>query len=360
MDLELQSSSKLTTVPKNAKTDRCICIEPDMNIYVQLGIGASIRNQLKHSGLDLNTQDVNRELARVAVERNLTTLDLSSASDTISREVVWCLLPHDWCDLLEYARVDSTSYKGEIIPLNKWSSMGNGYTFELETLIFYSLIKGAFRASGIEEHDFVAYGDDMIFPTELASLLTRTLIFLGFKVNQEKTFGVGLFRESCGADYFDGHNVRPFYLRSEHHDYQTICYLYANLARRYSVGLYGHRGCDRRFKRFWNICFRAIEPEHRHLIPEGAGDTGFCVDFDFATRSKNVIKAGRGWQGWYYKFRYIGTRRSVISQEGCLTAFLSGSISDFGLANESLRGRFSKALNKVGYSLEWSNLGPWV
>jgi hypothetical protein len=54
--LELRNSSKVRVVPKNAKTDRTICIEPDLNIFVQLGIGAVIRERLKAYGLDLNTQ----------------------------------------------------------------------------------------------------------------------------------------------------------------------------------------------------------------------------------------------------------------------------------------------------------------
>jgi hypothetical protein len=133
--IRVSHCSKLTTVPKNAKTDRVICIEPDLNIFVQLGIGALIREQLKLSGLDLDTQEWNRWLASQAIDLNLCTMDLSAASDTICREVVWTLLPFEWADLLHFARVDNTSINGKIVPLHKWSSMGNGYTFELESLL---------------------------------------------------------------------------------------------------------------------------------------------------------------------------------------------------------------------------------
>ena len=42
-DVSIVDSSIFHTVPKNAKTDRVICIEPLMNMYVQKGIGMMIR-----------------------------------------------------------------------------------------------------------------------------------------------------------------------------------------------------------------------------------------------------------------------------------------------------------------------------
>jgi hypothetical protein len=36
-----------------------------------------------------------------------------------------------------------------------------------------------------------------------------TLTILGLKVNDEKSFVKGFFRESCGSDYYMGHNVTP-------------------------------------------------------------------------------------------------------------------------------------------------------
>lgn len=356
--INVQQCSKLTTVPKNAKTDRVICIEPDLNIFVQLGIGALLREKLRIHGLDLSTQDNNRYKAQRAHRSDLCTMDLSAASDTISREVIWYLLPDRWGHLLHWPRVDKTRMPdGTDILLEKWSSMGNGYTFELETLIFAAVISGVLDSLEIRR-DIAVYGDDLIFPAEAYDLAVRTLEFLGFSVNREKTFGKGRFHESCGTDWFDGHNVRPFFLRSELHDFNSICYLYANMARRWAHRRNNGGSCDSRMLPVWLRCFRAVEPHHRHLIPEGVGDGGFVVDFDFA--KPPISRKTRGWAGYRYRYRYLKPRESRISDYGCLLASLNQSLSPFSFGREALRGRFLPPQTKDGYSLEWPNLGPWI
>lgn len=354
--LNVRRSSKLTTVPKNAKTDRVICIEPDLNIYVQLGIGATLRRRLMRSGLDLSSQEHNRYLASQAHLLELATVDLSSASDTLSKETVELLMPPAWVDLLGFARVPFTSVKGKEISLEKWSSMGNGYTFELETLIFYAIAKAVCTED--EWVNVLAYGDDIILPAKRVDSLERILSFLGFKVNNEKTFGKGRFYESCGADFFDGMNVRPFYFRSEHYDIDSVCYLYANNARRWANRHYGGNACDVRLLPVWLRCFAACQKRNRYLIPEAVGDVGFVVDFDNATPSR--AHPEWGWCGWKYSFRGIVSERRVISEEGCLTAFLSGKRSEYTLARESIRGSFAPATEQVGITFEWPNLGPWL
>lgn len=96
-NVELRSYSKVTFVPKTSKTDRAIAIEPHLNIYVQLGIGALLRQRLKRYGIDLDHQaEINRRMASVAHIKGLATVDLSSASDTIASELIWLLLPFEW------------------------------------------------------------------------------------------------------------------------------------------------------------------------------------------------------------------------------------------------------------------------
>ncbi len=360
VSIKPRQSSKLVTVPKNAKADRVICIEPDLNIFVQKGIGALLRDKLLASGLDLRTQSRNQRLAKDAGKLGLCTMDLSAASDTISRNVVWHLLPYRWCDLLHYPRVDKTRIGNEEISLEKWSSMGNGYTFELETLIFLGVVTGCCKALGIDTSNVSVYGDDLIFPDEARSLVVRTLDLLGFSVNHEKTFGKGRFHESCGTDFFDGVSVRPFFLRSNYHDFESICYLYANNARRWAYRRNSFKSCDSRLLPVWLRCFRAVRPDVRFLVPEGQGDGGFVVDFDFAKPTLKRSLAERGWGGFTYRYRSVKAKRAEISALGCLAAFLNGNTTEFSQGIESLRGRFQPARSEIGYSLEWPNLGPWV
>lgn len=355
-EINVVAASRLTTVPKNAKTDRVICIEPDLNIYVQLGIGALLREKLRKFGLDLSTQSFNQNAARRAWIDGLATIDLASASDTISHEMVEFLLPPAWVDLLGYCRVGQTLVDGELVTLEKWSSMGNGYTFELETLIFYATALAVVDES--EHYEVLAYGDDLIIPVSKVPELTRALDLLGFEVNAEKSFGYSLFHESCGADFFKGVNVRPFYFRSELHDFESICYLYANSARRWSHGRTGRDTCDARLLPVWLHCFTAVNPKHRHQIPEGFGDVGFVTDFDRAVPSR--LHPLWGWDGWKFAYRAIGSVKREVSQRGLLLATLSGRGMPFSFGKEALRGRFLRAATKQGYCLQWPNLGPWL
>lgn len=360
VEISLRSYSKLVTVPKNAKTDRVICIEPDLNIFVQLGFGALIREKLRRAGLDLNTQEVNRDLASKALELDLCTLDLSAASDTISRELVWLLLPYGWASALEFSRVDSTSIDGEILPLEKWSSMGNGYTFELESLIFWAISLAACEAFELKLDRVKAYGDDLIFPAFALEIVVETLDFLGFSVNHEKTFGKGRFRESCGTDWFDGQNVRPVFFRSELHDFDSVCFLYANSLRRYARHRNGGGSCDVRLLPAWLRCFSAVRPNHRFQIPEGFGDGGFISSFDEARPSIIYASRHRGWAGFSFRYRQLKVRERVVSVEGAYLAFLNGVTSDFTSGREGLRGRYDTPLTSLGYVLSWPNLGPWA
>lgn len=355
-EINVRDYSKLTTVPKNAKTDRVICIEPDLNIFVQKGVGALLREKLRRFGLDLNTQENNQLMAQRAYKDGLSTVDLAAASDTISYEVIQTLLPPAWVQLLEFCRCPATSVDGTIVELEKWSSMGNGYTFELESLIFYAT---ALAVTEEDRHyDVIAYGDDIILPTQYAPLLFKALDLLGFKVNTEKTFGCGRFHESCGADWFDGQNVRPFFLRSESHDFESICYLYANNARRWANRRNGGWSCDSRCLPFWLCCYHAVGPNHAYPIPEGFGDVGFVTDFDRA--APVVANSSRGWQGYVFKYRRIRAVESCIDQLGALLAFLNGTITEFSLGREALRGRYRPAVKALGCAFAWPSLGPWL
>lgn len=234
-------------VPKNSKTDRPISVEPHCNILVQLGIGATLRKLLRKV-MDLDHQKAMNRLAVGRAQKDgLVTIDLSSASDTVAFNLVRELLPVDWFALLCLARTPlSYQENGDQIHLSKFSSMGNGFTFELETLIFYALA----RASGSESPE--VFGDDIICENDVAPLLLKTLNCLGFVVNEKKTFLAGKFFESCGRDVWDGRDVRPYYLKGEYHDEVNCriqignkCRLYAN--RRTCHGL----SCDKRFLRAW-------------------------------------------------------------------------------------------------------------
>jgi hypothetical protein len=87
--------------------------------------------------------------------------------------------------------------------------MGNGFTFELESLLFYVTTKVTADLRGVRGALSV-YGDDIICPSEIAYELTSALRYLGFQVNTDKSFYQGPLRESCGGHYYAGIDITPF------------------------------------------------------------------------------------------------------------------------------------------------------
>ena len=277
--------NQLTFVPKNAEIDRCICIEPEMNIALQLAVGSHIRRRLFFkAGIDLNKQQsVNAKYARLgSIDGSYATIDLSSASDTISYMLVMELLPPTWFKLLDDLRSPFTNIgsKSEpsLIVNEKFSSMGNGYTFELETLIFYCAAKAVQFEAGEGGH-VMAYGDDIIVPTQIADRVIEVLKCLGFSINMEKTYTTGPFRESCGEDYFLGKNVRPTYLK-EIPSYETDKFKMANRIRIAAKRYHNYdNACSARFRYSWTLSVRATNRKYRLYGPEDFGDAVIYTPF---------------------------------------------------------------------------------
>lgn len=194
-------------VPKNAKTHRSIVKEPSLNTMVQLALGDYMARRLHAFGIDIKNQDINKGLAREgSLTGDLSTLDLSSASDMISLEIVHELLPAEWAFMLATCRSEKVTLGRETVTLEKFSSMGNGYTFPLETLIFWAL------ASSASEDNFASvYGDDIVVGTPSVNRVMRILEVCGFEINQKKSYWTGSFRESCGGDFLRGIDIRPYY-----------------------------------------------------------------------------------------------------------------------------------------------------
>lgn len=182
-------------------------------MFLQKGVGRFIRRRLLKFGINLNDQSINRRLAhRASVEGHLATIDLSSASDSITINCVRALLPEDWFLYLNDIRSHSTEVMGRNHRLEMFSSMGNGFTFELESLIFYVLMRTVSYFEGVSGVISV-YGDDLIIPSGIFESAQFVLNVFGFTLNKDKSFHTGPFRESCGGHYYAGEDVTPFYLK---------------------------------------------------------------------------------------------------------------------------------------------------
>lgn len=215
--------SRFDMVPKNFKTHRGIAIEPEMNMFFQRGTGKVLKRFLKRVGIDLSTQSYNQYLALVGSRTgSLVTIDLEAASDSISCVLVEFLLPRKWFEWLDLIRSKRIEIDGEFVKLEKFSSMGNGFTFELETLIFWALTDACRELYGVDDNRVAVYGDDIICHNSYASDLIEVLGLCGFRTNTEKTFLDGPFRESCGKHYFHGIDVTPFNFSSTKGDITDV------------------------------------------------------------------------------------------------------------------------------------------
>lgn len=222
--------SRMDTVPKDSNRNRTICIEPTLNMFYQLGAQHILRDVLRdrfNISLD-DQQDFNRYFAMVASKDNsLATIDLKNASDSISMELCTFLLPKEVLDTLKHIRSKETLIGEEWVELNMISTMGNGFTFPLMTLIFASLVKAVYLVNGFDINryaNFGVFGDDIICLSEVAPILCYYLNLSGFTVNLDKSYLTGPFRESCGGDFFDGYSVRGVYLKQieGEHDVYSI------------------------------------------------------------------------------------------------------------------------------------------
>jgi hypothetical protein len=278
----------LSFVPKNAKTSRSIMTEPVLNGFVQKGIGSHIKRKLLKKGCNLYDQSINRTKARVAsINNNEATIDLSAASDNIAYQTVRLLLPFDWYEFLATWRTDTAYLKSrkEVFPLHKFSSMGNGYTFELESCIFYACGQVACELAGISPNAVSTYGDDIIVPTQAVDALFSILTLLGFTVNNEKSFWHGPFRESCGGDYFLGVDVRPFYVKDTFTDARLVAY--SNQIERSG---YPDPVLRKLIESF-------INPRDALYGPDGFGD-GHLIGYD---DMKEPYRRNRGYEGFMFK-----------------------------------------------------------
>lgn len=276
--LTVVAGNRVTTVPKNGRTDRCIAIEPDWNMFFQKGLGAMIRRRLQRK-LGLLTPDAQERNKLKAMHGSQTgkycTIDLSAASDSLALFAFHCLSPDDWAKVTYDLRSPIGTTPDRSINYEKVSSMGNGATFEWETAIFYSLVRAVCL-----EGDVLVYGDDIICPTKYAEEALRILQLFGFDANLKKTFFKGPFRESCGGHYWYGEDVTPLYIRKPISTFGTAAALH-NQMMEWSIR---QTGKARGFFPAQDLLWRSSPKKLRGPLPVGGC---FWSDWDEAVPKWN-------------------------------------------------------------------------
>jgi len=225
--------SRVISVPKTQSTPRIIAIEPSSVQYVQQGLLESINRAMNQdligSFISSESQLPNQELARLGSYGSLATLDLSEASDRVSLMHVKSIMSGNPLSLEAFlaCRSELASVPGHgILSLSKFASMGSALCFPTEAMVFFIMIlrgiekeRGYHFTNRSELIDFIGkvrvYGDDIVVPYDYVHSVVDSLEHFGAKVNRRKSFWTGRFRESCGKEYYDGHDVSIVKVRRE-------------------------------------------------------------------------------------------------------------------------------------------------
>jgi hypothetical protein len=383
----LVAGNKVFTVPKNYERDRTCAKEPSWNMFLQKGVGLMIRTKLRTRVglLHPDAQVTHQRLAREAsLTGHLATLDLKAASDTIGNAIVDLLMPREWSQVLFALRSPNGSLpNGNELSYEKISSMGNGFTFELETLLFYALCKAC---CGREEVVSV-YGDDLIVPSAAAPRIVKLLRFCGFGLNPEKSFASGPFRESCGGHYFQGMDVKPFYIQRLPSSLGQVINLHNDI-----VTYHKNMPRNERLVRVAEACRRVVPRSFWGPIET---DGSLWSEWDEARPSfsgktgKSVPRLISGWKGdvkiarpIYQHWRVRTVRRKVVRQShdyyyGALLAALwpvgqgmdavrRKTLQEFALDTASSEVRMSEFMyvqtseqfgwQAVGVGIQWNRL----
>jgi hypothetical protein len=224
---------KVTLVPKTMKGSRVIAIEPCSMQYAQQGLMRWLvhlienRSSLVRGKINFSDQSINGRLALLSSQNGyLATMDLKDASDRVLSCLVYDMFSAypDFRDMLFACRSTRASLPDRsIFSLRKFASMGSALCFPIESLVFYTiLLFGRWKQSNLPlqmsalntlASDIYVYGDDIVIPANEVPTATKYLEFFKLKVNRNKTFCTGKFRESCGVDAYDGVDITPVYLR---------------------------------------------------------------------------------------------------------------------------------------------------
>lgn len=217
---------RMSSVPKDRSKRRLIGIEHAKMQFVQQGLAASLRStEWFRKWVNLEDQEQHVKFAQIGSFKESPwgdplgqcTIDLSDASDRIPLGLVEYLLP-DWypwlaCASSSYADLSAEAPRrknGALFPLGMMATMGCGFCFELETLVFHIVASLAGRMydeeSGLVpwplEHYAArcrVYGDDVIVPVQWFPVVERVFSQLGWRISYHKTALTSRFLETCGT-----------------------------------------------------------------------------------------------------------------------------------------------------------------
>lgn len=211
--------TKIAEVPKTIKANRIVSSEPALYMYAQLAVADDLDRQM-HKLYKQHVSLHDAELHNKFLLRpDACSIDLSDASDHVSVDLVKAVLPQLWPVLAKVRSSASLFPDGEEVELSTFAPMGSGVCFPVLTLVCIGACGFAQRLL-IKSQPYMrqnlwfhVYGDDIIVPRAMYSLVCNLLTYMGLLVNNQKSCPTGVYRESCGLELYDERIITPAYIR---------------------------------------------------------------------------------------------------------------------------------------------------
>lgn len=235
---EMEPPSRLVAVPKTQKGPRLICAEPISHQWMQQSTWRWLEKRIRRTSLGKSIRFRDQDFSRMraveaSLDGSLCTIDLSAASDRLSTRLVQYIFQGPSVtevSLLDYLHAHRTRCLSQTLSenhpktilLRKFAPMGSAVTFPIQSIVFTILALWGLKLHEGTERDFsnidsdleriTVFGDDIIAPNAAYQSIERVLSACGLKVNADKSFSEGFFRESCGMDAFCGSDVTAAYI----------------------------------------------------------------------------------------------------------------------------------------------------
>lgn len=364
--LDFRDSSMMSFAHKSQETARTINTEASLEMLLQKGAASIIEDLLiKFYNIDIKKQPkINRMLARLgSLDGSIATIDLKDGSNRKPYELVKFVMPTQAFMTLDRIRATCMSIPKElvddcgrsVVKNYMFSTQGNGFTFALQTLLFAVLTEVSYQDMGLPVncHDyphFSVFGDDIVVCKHAYYKVTKLLEFCGLTVNLDKSFNSGSFRESCGADFFKGHNIRGVYIkrfRHERHKYSAF-----NRLCEWSI----RNGVDVTdvllyLKRL--VSFRPV-PFDEH------DECGIKVPSEFASL-KSTSDGRIQYEGYQPRSRFVDVTKRFqrINHDGLLVSAIGGYLTTRKISKGVVCQGFVERQNVTRYALKRKSTSSW-
>lgn len=361
MDVHRSIVARFSLVPKDWKGPRGVFISPKEAMFAQLGIDELLKGCISSgpasSCYNPKDQSPSRESSWIGSYCKMwSTIDLSDASDLVPFRLICKMFAK--LDVRALACTRPTFLElpnGDLHRLRMFAPMGDGKTFAVLSFVciccgLASMLDqdGVLAAHPVKDGLIRAYanklrvfGDDIAVHTQYYERLLDNLQTLNLRVNRNKSFSKGYFRESCGLDAYKGIDVTPVRQKVnleklEREDFQSLVDFHNRCVTKYPhliktiaylhgliIRLYPRVG----YTRFHNLCPTCLQDPHasqmnarylkrrwvpskgvyeiyvctglREKIPQGPLDDRYLYNaslFPSATRSRDSVYGGNSYR----------------------------------------------------------------